>query len=158
MWHRFPRRISSGAAESAAPLLVSGLRLRFHWQGVKIEETGLKGILDTGSTMTCIPLHLARNMHLPSAGKADDLLSFDHSLKLEPYPKFRVELFVPKWGWQLMTVLGCPRKDVLLGLDVCRDMLLLANWRCHGFGMRRAKRAHRPLEILFKRIREVKPD
>jgi hypothetical protein len=158
MWHRIPRHSGSGACEYAAPLFISGLRMRYYWHGAEILEKDLQGKLDTGSEYTCIPLHLAKAMCLPSKGKIDDLRTFDYSFKLPSFPMFSVELFVPKWGWSKRTVLGCHRDDILLGLDYCKDMLLLVNWRTHGFGLRRAKRIHQPLQILFTRLKKVRAD
>jgi hypothetical protein len=149
MWHKLSTA-QTGADKIAAPLLIAGIQLRYRWQGVEIVEKGLVGKLDTAASCTVIPLHLALSMKLPSAGRQDGLKSFDQSLELQSYPKFHTELYTPQQGWMMMEVIGCPRTDVLLGLDVCKKMLLVANWKNSGFGIKPANFFHHPLRFLFR--------
>lgn len=153
MWYKFSTE-PNGAAEYAAPLLIHEVVLRNEWRGCFFEEK-LTAKIDTAASISAIPDEVAIRMKFPSAGTADDLQSFDHSIELKPYPKFSIRIFIPQWDWKIMTVIGCPRSDVLLGRDVCKDNLLFVNWRC-GFGMKPAKIWHRPLELFFKRIKKKK--
>jgi hypothetical protein len=155
MWHSIPKGYHYKS--SASPLVFTGIRLRYHFKDMPVEELNLTGKLDTGATFTVIPLELANKMQLPSAGSTGVLRSFDTSIRLKTYPKYRTELFIPKWGWQILDVVGCERSnnDILLGLDVCNQMLLLANWRSGGFGIRPAKPMHRILRLFFHRFRKV---
>jgi hypothetical protein len=156
MWHWLAS--TSNGADQAAPLLISGLRLRFHYKGIPVEEKDLVGKLDTAASMTAIPIRIAIAMKLPSAGMEKNLQSFDLSIKLPAYPKFYTELFIPKWGWRIMPVVGCHRDNVLLGRDICNKMLLVANWRCRGFGLKHASFLNYNLRFLFSRVgREVQP-
>lgn len=153
MWHKLSSH-SNGVAVSAAPLLIHGVVLQNYWMGIKVEEI-LTAKLDTAASMTAIPDRVALKMRLHSDGSIDDLQSFDHSIEPRSYPKFSVRIFIPQWGWKTMSVVGCPRSDVLLGRDIFMGNLLLVNWRS-GFGMRRARVWHRPLELLFRKIRANK--
>lgn len=155
MWSQFPKD-SNGADGTAAPILVSGIILRNHWQGIPVEEK-LQGKLDTAASMTAIPIDVALRMKLPSKGTLKDMRSFDHSIKLPTYPKFQVELYTPQLGWTIIPVVACPRNDVLIGRDLCSKILLLVNWQRNGFGMQPAKKWHRPLELLFARLRKNRP-
>jgi hypothetical protein len=152
MWHRFAR--SEGADEVAAPLYIKGIQLRHQWKGIAMQRT-LSGKLDTAAGMTAIPISVALSMKLPSAGKQSGVQSFDHSIPLTEYPKFNTEIFIPRWGRMIMPVIGCERDDILLGRDICRKMLLVADWRRCGFGITPACWLHAPLRLLF-RWRKVK--
>jgi hypothetical protein len=157
MWHEIPPK-HSGAASDAAPLLIRGIRLRFHWERIEIEEPDLVGKLDTGAFITIIPLDKAIKMRLPSAGEFKEFRCFDHSVQMPSYPKFNTEIFIPKLGWQIRTVAACQRDTVLLGRDLCSEMLLVANWRSRGFGIRPAKTLHRTLRLFFHGVgNRVKP-
>lgn len=139
--------------------MIFGLRLRWYFNGIRIEEKNIRGKLDTGSEYTCIPLNLARGMCLSTVGKVDGLRAFDSSLEVPQLPLYKVQIFVPKWGWTTSTVLGCQRDDILLGLDYCKGKLLLANWRSNGFGLKRAKLTHWPLQkLLFTRLKKLRAE
>lgn len=155
MWHDIAP--AKGVAQPA-PLLISGVQLRSRWHGHLIEERGIDAKVDTAASMTAIPLRLARTMKLPSRGLVEDVKSFDESLKLKPYPLFRVEMFIPKLGWTILDVIGCERRNILLGRDICNRMLLIADWRNLWFGMRSGMRIHCLFKLLFHRLfRQVKP-
>jgi len=164
-WHRFAPNVTPGAQKIAAPLFISGVKLRHFWRGQLVEEENLLGKVDTAAVYTSIPLRLAIRMRLPNDGQAGDLKSFDKSIVLPTYPKYKVDLLVPKVGWKKISVIGCDRDDILLGLDVCRGMILLANWRrdptngcIHGFGLRTAQKLHRVLSVLFQQLKHVHQD
>jgi len=155
MWHKIgPPR---GAAKPA-PLLISGVRLRSHWQGHLIEEANLVAKLDTAASISVIPLHIAHKMRLASRGVHENLKSFDEGIQLDPYPLFRVEMFIPKYGWTILDVIGCKRDNILLGRDICNHMLLIADWRNCWFGMRSGMWFHDAFRVLFCRLlKQVKP-
>jgi hypothetical protein len=155
MWHKFPTH-SSGATKTAAPLLVKGIVLRHHFQNIPITQK-LNGTIDTAASRTAIPLQVALDMGLPSAGKVDGMKSFDRRINLGSYSSFKTEIYIPQLGlgWIIMSVIACERDDILLGRDVCNQNLLLVNWQS-GFGMRPAKIWHRPLRLFFKRFRTEK--
>ena len=151
MWQKFDSR---GA--DAAPLLIPEVILRYHWRGVPVQEK-LMGKIDTAASLTAIPIKIARQMQLPSAGQLTGLRSFDESIDLPPYPKFRTEIFIPPWDWQIVDVVGCQRETVLIGRDLCKQMLLVVDWHGKGFGLRPACFAHRLLQPLFWRLRKKIP-
>lgn len=153
MWHKFSTQ-SNGAAKQAAPLLIGKIVLRSEWQGMRVENE-VTGIIDTAASRSAMPIKLALEMKLPSAGIAPDLKTFDQSITLRHYALFNSQIFIPQWGWIIMTFIGCERDNVLLGRDFLKGNLLLVNWD-NGFGMRSAKQWHRPLELFFKRMRKKK--
>jgi len=151
MWHVISK---SGDQNAAAPLLIKGLRIRCHFLGTPVEEGELTGKIDTGASMTVIPLDLARSMKLPSKGSTENLRAFDSSIPSRIYPKYLAELFIPTLGWRILEVMACDRKDVLIGRDIFNKMLLLANWHSSGFGIRPAKPIHGMLRLFFSSLWE----
>lgn len=149
MWHTFAPRFE-GADEIAAPLFIQGIKLQSEWNGIPLTSI-LPGKLDTAACMTAIPLSVALDLRLPSAGVQEDCRSFDQSLPPRSYPKFHVAITIPKWATQtiIMPVIACPRDDILLGRDICKKMLLVVNWRRRAFGLTPASHFHLPLRLFF---------
>jgi len=154
MWSQFPQALN-GVKGAAAPIIISDIILRNHWRGISIEEK-LSRKLDAAASLTAIPIDIALKMKLPSKGTLKDMRSFDHSIQLKPYPIFQVELYTPQLGWTILPVVACPRNDILLGRDICSQILLLVNWRHNGFGMQPARPWHLPLELIFSRFSRSK--
>jgi len=158
MWHEFkiPPSAKFGAVNCPAPILIENICLRSSWGQIPVLEPGISGILDTGSDLTVIPKKTALKMKLESAGHTKNVKVFDSSVRIGPQPKFRVELFLPALGWIPLVVIGTDRadSDVLLGRDVCERMLLSANWRQGGFGVRPAVWWHGVLRCIFWRLRK----
>lgn len=164
-WHPFTRKTSPDAATIAAPLFISGIKLRHYWRGNQIVEPDLLGRIDTGSAYTVIPVKLVVRMSLKIEGKLEGLKGFDKGVELPIYPQYKVDLWMPQVGWKSIRAIACQRNDILLGLDVCRGMFLLANWRrehangcVHGFGIRPAHQLHQFLSILFRQLKPVHQD
>jgi len=159
MWQQLGKYVGGAAEEdSAAPLLVYGVKLRSRYRDCDVCEPGVVAKLDTGTRYTVIPETLAVSMKPPAAGMLRDIKCFDHSCELPAYPKFKVEVFIPHWGWFPLTVVACPRDNILLGRDVCRQMLLVVNWRAGGFGMTPAQWLHHSVKSLFWRRKRNDPD
>ena len=153
MWHKSSTYLG-GATNDVAPLLINGVILRNNFQGIRCDSK-LNAIIDTGASRTAIPIHIANEMKLPNAGSIN-LQSFDRKQNAKSYAKYNTQIFIPQWGWTIMWVIGCERDDILIGRDLCKNNLFMANWQTGGFGMRPAKTWHRPLELLFKRLRKKK--
>lgn len=146
MWHKLPTA-SKGAAPIAAPLLIKDVTLRNYYQDIPCEEK-LTAKLDTAASMSVIPIDVALRIGLQQVG-LKEMQPFDHSVESKKYPTFYAEIDVPGWSpAEKMLFVGCPRDNVLLGLDIFKENLLLVNWKS-GFGVHSAKSYHRPLEYLF---------
>jgi hypothetical protein len=153
MWHPIARALppNNGAAVSAAPLYVHGIKLRATYANYQYDHPeGILGKLDTGSAITVIPLSVALLLKLESAGVQPSVQSIDHSIQFPEYPKFKVTMFIPGWGWKKdLEVMACERDTILLGRDVCDQMLLIANWNACGFGVKLARYWHRRFQLNF---------
>jgi hypothetical protein len=153
MWHSFPEKSEPGEHTCAAPVFIEKIKIRTSYHEIPGEEE-IKGIIDTGASRTVIPLSIVDRLKLQNHGYTK-AAPFDFSIEADSYPKFYIDLYIPKWGWMQADVIACARDTVLIGRDLCKDKILFVDWRSHGIGINNARVFHWPLRVLFWRFKQA---
>jgi len=138
---------SGGAGAPAPPLLIPGIILELS-VGDWSESIEVPGKIDTGAAQTIIPFSIAEFYGIPPSDSAL-IRGFDKASEPISYPVFPVRITVPGLAPKEISVVGCGRENILLGLDLWAGAILAADWNHKWFGYRRGLPIDRLIRMLF---------